>query len=393
MRSVHSVFSRGHLVILSLPLIIYGVFFHALRPLGAYLLFAVVIASTAAYILDRTRHSSTLYNAFIAFSASIFILSILDQMPSSWTLVRDEAVAFRQWIWIPLVPIFVNCFTIIIRKYWLLINTNAYTIFIAIFVLSRISRAYFTDTELDFQILSLYSTLSDTVLAFIPVILRLTSGRASEAERLIVIICLAALSSSASSLLFLISLIFCLYMRRHIFIVTGLYFGVAAAHLILPIEPLVVFGLDPNAGVRALMWKDAWAIVADTLGAGIGYGTEYIRNRFYLIGLGDWRLFAEGATDALFISTHSTHYDVLIRNGAVGFALFIAWFVRTTLPVRSQTIWQSQTRAALSCMLLIYASFNPTFVSIGGLIGMSALVAAISVVDAQGSESQRKYSE
>jgi O-antigen ligase len=90
-------------------------------------------------------------------------------------------------------------------------------------------------------------------------------------------------------------------------------------------DPLRVFQIDENTGLRLAWWNDALAATAQTGGVGVGFGTEALRNEYATTLERD--SYREEGGAFLLISTHSAFFDTLFRTGAVGFLLlcFALW--------------------------------------------------------------------
>ena len=127
--------------------------------------------------------------------------------------------------------------------------------------------------------------------------------------------------------------------------------------------------MDVNSGVRAIFWRDTQLAVRQTWGIGVGFGTEYITNWFGDIGRSyDYVLTAEGASDRLFISNHSIYYDVALRLGLIGVALFITMIVGTVKAA------QSRLAAPLCAYLIVSIGVVPALTTVDTQIGICLLI-------------------
>lgn len=186
------------------------------------------------------------------------------------------------------------------------------------------------------------------------------------------------LASSAQSQIFWI-IIAAIRLGRVPRIVAAIAGGAVIAFIVVaPFYAVPMHALDHNSSVRAILWRDVWEAMEQTGGIGIGYGTEYIKNRFEEIMYWGWYI-GDSPTD-IFVATHSTFYDVLLREGFIGLALFCYWFLPYFRVPGDRTLPETRLLCAVSVLLVINSSVNVGLSSItflfGSVIGLAFLQAA-----------------
>ena len=147
--------------------------------------------------------------------------------------------------------------------------------------------------------------------------------------------------------------------RRPIRVLAAVALILVSAIIISPFFAERAFHFDPNAGVRALFWRDSIRAELDTSGLGVGFGTEFIRNQFWRLGLFNWTIVSETSGARLFITTHSIIYDLLLRVGIPGLALFVMWAGHLASETPDGSTSALRRDAALKSLALIYSLFNP----------------------------------
>jgi hypothetical protein len=121
--------------------------------------------------------------------------------------------------------------------------------------------------------------------------------------------------------------------------------------------------------------------MVQTNGVGVGFGTEYIRNDFSSVEYG-WILMDARDPARMFISTHSAFYDVGIRLGLPGIALFILWMARYAVVPSWLTTRNARLSAALTIQLYCSLAVNPGLVSTNIFIGIAMILAMLEVLRA-----------
>jgi O-antigen ligase len=151
--------------------------------------------------------------------------------------------------------------------------------------------------------------------------------------------------------------------------------------ILAPFFSYELFSLDPNSGVRSVLWRDVVLLLQETNYIGVGFGTEYISNRFDYIGAYDWRLGDPDADGFIFLGTHSSFYDLSLRVGCIGLFLFIYWMYPVISP--KKFVYASQyggVFVSVAIMFIITNAVNVGLFSINFLIGTSVMIGFMSAM-------------
>lgn len=88
--------------------------------------------------------------------------------------------------------------------------------------------------------------------------------------------------------------------------------------------------LDPNVTHRTLMWLDAAEGLIDTRGIGIGFGKEVVTGFYYELNLD--RRPKYSPDDIMYEGIHNSFFSIFFRQGVLGGAAFIIFFVVYCFP-------------------------------------------------------------
>lgn len=376
-----------------LPIVSYTIFYEILRPFDAVGLAIPCFFAVAICFLKRHLLFGKSYILFLLWALTLFMLSIVGQMPQSWASHRDTFAAFRQFAPLVLLPVLSTAFFLFFAATWGWLERNALIVLMAVYSLYVSFSFIKTNTEMAG---TLYTITNSTVPIWISFILFAFRNKTPKLQSLIGFIIVFGLASSAQSklLAMLLPMLWSLENRR--LVVIGLSASLAVFLVVSPLYPLELYRLDPNTGVRAVMWGDVWRVLADTKGFGVGFGTEYIRDQFGAVtgnawGLGNYEI------DYLYIGTHSTVYDMLLRVGLIGFGLFLLWMIPAIF-------WSKQAPNgsygamfwATAAMFIIVNAVNIGVYSINFLFGISMMVGFMEslryrAVDRAGHGRTKKY--
>ena len=152
----------------------------------------------------------------------------------------------------------------------------------------------------------------------------------------------------------------------------GLIVALSLFSLIAPFFISELNTVDSNTGFRLILWRDTWSALIDTYGLGVGYGTEYISNDFTHIHDRYWKITPEDADDRLFVGTHSTFYDIALRNGILGLMLFATWFLRTIFQAPKNSPQNAKLFYATAALLIVNNAVNMGFTSMSFCLGTGA---------------------
>jgi hypothetical protein len=131
----------------------------------------------------------------------------------------------------------------------------------------------------------------------------------------------------------------------------GLFVALLAVATIYGIQdPSRIFAIDANTGWRLAWWKDALDATIQTGGAGVGFGTESLRNEYgILLERDSYR--DEGGT-FLLVGTHSALFDTMLRTGFLGFIMLCVVIARCIPPSSMAPLARTHCCAMFAIMLL-----------------------------------------
>lgn len=351
------------------------------RDLGIFPVVALYGLAIVVGLLSIRHTAYTFGLLLVAIATVIFILSLAGLMPRSWPTYLGDFIALRQYA---VIPGFVALTMAFDRMLFHLDHSESrvfYSVLIALasilvpavyqmMIPSGIAGASFRSAlTIDGGTNSQMTILAGLLLAFV------YSSRA-----LVFIVPLFAsvimASTSQVALYFLVSLgLIALPLRRlqlFALLITILAVTIAASYY-----PKEIHSLDPNAGVRALIWHDVFLATIETLGTGVGFGTASIQNLFFALGI-QWSLVEEGATDLAFVGTHSSYVQILFRLGIFGCAFFLLWLFKIIISIPSSSNAYSKVAAISLAIFIVSCSVNVAISSVNSQIG-SALLLAIAI--------------
>lgn len=367
--------SRSSAVTLLVSFVItYMSFFKEFRQFDSYGLgLAMFFCLLAIWTAGHLRLFANLVPFYI-FSIIILIISLVDWMPDSWTRYQDSAAAFRQWAWLPVLTLTSSAIYILLCEHWRWISRNSLWIAISLFAATRLlafATGQINNIEMQFFI---YAMDNENAAISALVFVYMHCNSKNKFRSTIVGILYLLMSSSQSSQISAIVSIIALWPRFH----KPLIFGIGIFGLIFIASAQIYFReliyIDPNSSFRGLVWRDSTQILKDTMGFGVGYGTEYIKNDFRAIDSTFDRYIAETAGDRLFIGTHSSLYDVAIRTGLIGVLLFFTGLVQELKgKINNQRL--ANLRITLVGSMLFNNLFNMGLASINVTMGTGLFLA------------------
>ncbi|TYR33057.1 hypothetical protein FY036_08310 [Mesorhizobium microcysteis] len=358
------------------PCLLYGLMSLSLRELGELPLLIAVASAAAALTFAGVWPIRGRYMPFFVFSLVIFTLSLAQVMPSSWTKIHDENAALRQWFYVPVLPILIAYFTLALRYSYAFLQKNIVALVLIAAVLSRMSQHLhgIYDPETDVFFYTLTNDVAIVAMLFLVLLFREKRHWLVDAT---IIAFAFALSSSAQSQLFCLVVLALRLSRRPTLMLIGISAACLSFIAIAPFFAVQLHPLDHNTAVRAILWRDVLQATADTFGLGVGYGTEYIKHRFEEIMPWGWTI-GTGPND-IFVATHSSFYDVLLREGVIGLLLFCFWFFHAIrMPARA-TLHERRFAACVAALLVINSAVNVGLSSISFLFGSAFAVALLAV--------------
>lgn len=352
-------------------LIGYGVFFSYFRDYGPIPLLIVFTLSLYSFLMNKLNEYNIYffkkYLNFLIFSSIILFCSIFDLMPSSWTMEFDLMVAVRQYFFIFSLPIFTFVAYKFFKFNYFFITRNSLILLGGYFFL------YFIITDgMNGLILSPFVNYSQIFMIIFFINFEKINNQFLKYLILIIILILSFFLFKEVSLQFLIFFIgvilITINLNRYI-----IHKFVILTFTIIPFFSLLIINnslipFDSNSMVRLVMWKDATQSLIDTFGLGVGFGTEWIKNEFYLIK-SNWFLFDNYNTNDKFnVTTHNTFSDIFFRVGLIGLLLFLKFIMSL---FNERIIKNSRLVSYLFLSILISLSTNPGFFSVNFFIGLS----------------------
>jgi hypothetical protein len=362
-------------------IITYMLLFRAFRELDAIGLGVAMLACLLViFIAKQVRLFSNLL-PFYLFSTFILLVSWFDGMPDSWTRYQNPLAALRQWAWLPVLTLTASAIFVLLCENWRWITRNALWIAVALFVITRLSKlalGQLDNVNLQFFIYGLDNE-NAAIAALIFIHMHYNSKTVLRA--LVVGLLYLAMCSSQSSLMAGVISILALWPRLHKPLIVAIAIGGLLFIGIAQVFFREIILIDPNSSFRGLIWRDSTQLLKDTLGIGVGYGTEYIKNDFRSIDAEFNRFILESAGDRLFIGTHSSLYDVAIRTGVIGAVLLLIGLSRELRGhIANQRL--ANLRVAMVGSLLFNNLFNMGLASINVTMGTAMFFAiAIFCVD------------
>ncbi|MCW5726922.1 O-antigen ligase family protein [Parvibaculum sp.] len=322
--------------LLFIPLLGYMVFYVWLRPVGTIGLALPLLAAALICIASRKLLYTRTYIPFLLWSTTILFFSLYELMPGSWTVHFDRFAAIRHFAPLVFLPLLATAFFIFFSRFGSIIERNVVFVLCTLYSIHVLIGAltFLAGNPVMGGVGSIYTLTNSTMPMIIALIIFLYREGTNLLVRLMGMSALLLIASSAQTFLVAVLFIALSITRKRRFIALLSLVCLAAFLAIAPLFPRELHQLDANSGVRAVLWGDVWRLIADTKGLGVGFGTEYITNQFYLLKGADWGL-ENFHSDYLFIGTHSTFYDMLLRVGIVGFGLFLHWFLTVIFSQKS----------------------------------------------------------
>lgn len=368
------------LVALCMPAILYACTFSALRPFGEIpLVIAVGSASLACLFAVRVWVSPRLI-VFGLLSCVVLLLSIARLMPRSWTTLYDTTAALRQWAWVPILLILLTSFRAFLGVCGAFIERNAMPILLILYVVTRASVLLAAEGEELSRSVRLYTLTNENALVLTIGTVAILSRWRTRLARGVLFLVMLLLTSSAQTLIYALVAAVVAFSRRPRLVVWILLASLLIASLLSLFFMKSLYDLDPNTAIRSLFWRDALIAIWESMGAGVGFGTESVVNNFLAIRSDGWQLRDDFATDRIFIGTHSSFFDVAFRMGIPGIILFMLWFVHAIDPGRGGDLGRRRLAACLACLVIISNAVNSALVSMNFLFGLSFALAWIAYV-------------
>lgn len=360
---------------LGFPCIVYGLMSLSLRNFGEIPLLIAVSSAAVAVACSGNWQIRWHYLPFFFFSILVLMLSLANVMPTSWTNYHDTGAALRQWFYIPVLPVLVSYFTLSLRYAYDFLQRHISIILLISIVLGRLSQTLQGDFDAETDLFFYTLTNDVAIVAMLFLMFLFGKARSLTADAAIIVVALV-LSSSAQSQLFCLVVFAIRFSKAPGIVLLGVAIGCLSFIMIAPFFAVQLHAIDHNTGVRAILWRDTIQATIDTYGFGVGYGTEFIRHRFEEIMPWGWTI-GTGPND-VFVATHSSFYDVLLREGLIGVLLFSVWFFHAIRMPSQGSVRQLQFAACVAALLIINSAVNVGLSSISYLFGSAFAVALLA---------------
>lgn len=362
--------------LLAIPVFFYAKSFDFLRQFGSLPLLAVLGLCVAGTILMRRVFVNRIYLLLIGYSLFILTLSLMGVMPEAWTRYFEAEAALRHWLAIPSLALATTLFVGLFTRYRDFIVRRALALTVTFYLYEQ-AMLFLLDQDFYWLMYDVKNQSMATTLTLIIFLFR--ERRAIWIDLALIMLYLALAASSSHQILALALLALRLTPRENwVVIAVGLVIGLLL--ILAPVYAAELWDIDRNAAVRAIMWRDAVDAMIQSNGLGVGFGTEYIRNQFYALGVGDWQVVAEGADSRLYLSSHSAIYDMAVRLGLPGIILATGWICSIALAPRGLSVIGRKTYAAMSCCFIIFAAFNPVLNSFNIIFGGAMMLAWMQII-------------
>lgn len=359
-------------------IVAYLVCYDLMRDWGAAGVLVPVMLAAIITIRQRSFIRPRQYVAFMLWACLIMALSLLGLMPKSWTEHFDRLAAFRQFAPLVMLPFLASAFSVFFTAALPWIERHALRALVVMYALHLLIPMWRGSVDEFYG--TFYTITNNTAAFWIVFIFWVTRQETPVIAKLLGIAIMTMLASSAQSLLIVLLLPFMFLWRQRDLALVMLALALAVFLLVAPYHAQTLFDLDPNSGVRAVMWKDVLKVVRDTFGLGVGFGTEYITNFFGEVTDGEWGL-ASYEDDLFYLASHSTLYDMLLRLGAVGVVLFLLWlWPQLHGADRLKSRADRVAFAVVAAMFLIVNAINVGVFSVNFLFGGATMLGFLNAL-------------
>ena len=358
--------------ITSILLVLYCLTFATTRFWGIWPLVSIFILMTVNVLrTQRVVYLSGLM-PFILLSSCLLLASLFGAMPSSWTNYRDPIAAIRHWVWLPIVILSANTFFMLFDAHFQKIEKHALKLFAIGLAITELAKKLSPSDEPYIVEPLIYLLNNASALLALLFFIFLFRRKRSAAENILLCALLLLISTSTQSQLLALVVVCMLVTGSFKLVNVGLILALGLFSIIAPFFINELNTVDSNTGFRLILWRDTWSALIDTYGLGVGYGTEYFSNDFTDIHDRYWKITPDDADDRLFVGTHSTFYDIALRNGILGLMLFATWFLRTISQAPKNSPQNAKLFYATAALLVINNAVNMGFTSMSFCLGTGA---------------------
>jgi hypothetical protein len=307
-----------------------------------------------------------------------FVLSFFNVFPTIWT-VRFELNSIPQqaFFYYSLLPMFYIFFVCILS--FLDTKKNAKRLMGVSFLLFIYSKIVYSvlngfDPQIFFSIAGLGNQSALAVLGFV---LAISLAETSKIKGVLIVIMLLMSFYSPYSQNKVFALIFIgLYLipRYSYYAIVGFVSTTVIFYSVFIFDPMSVRFLDENLSVRLVLIRDAIDGFIDSNFIGVGFGTESIKNYYFLFK--NPQFFDPDDSGFMHLSVHNSFATMAYRVGIVSFLVFLTFLYDILISIKNA----GNNRADMAVLFLCFyiVSFqNPALESFGYMIGAFMMLGSI----------------
>jgi len=354
---------------------VYAILFPYLRGLGAAPLIVVLLCAATITAVGARKYIEPLLLMLAALGTAYAAVSYTGILHQGHTLMFETAAIPQQVMWVYALPALIPCFALFCQRiylrdpHYLKLET-----FLLLICLAMLGWKLVSSLLLGRFSLGIGNMTNDNAfLAFI-LVRRITYSKWSSLAKWFAVAAMAISASTAQAKIVLGLLLGLRSFPRHarvMLIAFAIALVLAACVSVFYAKEL--WAIDPNTGFRAMFWKDVLSDTADTLGAGVGFGTETIRPS-YDLQLGGAHVVMVDDGGFIYVGSHNAFTDALYRMGFLGFLLTAAYVIRHLYTVttggRAFTSFDCWVAGAMFTTIMV----NVGFVSANFFFGVSLLL-------------------
>lgn len=367
--------------IYGIVLLIYILLWPISRDVGGWAFFVVIF--TAIISSFDAKRPTIVTPALLLSVLSVFylLLSFGGMLPTSWTRHHENRVMLQQAIGYLTLPIFLLANGELVKKFLCLsdyVKLRCAFIYVALnvaivpIVMSSHANSGVEDKGGIVQILMLNTFFSSELLLIVAIGFILFSIRAIWS--VVISIALIPFCTNAQPIVALLVLMICRfgYINKVRLAISGASIFLASLVMMAVADKVIAF--DVNTGIRAQFWKDGISTMIDTMGRGVGFGSEAIKP-IYRFTSRLWRI--DGTTDAyLLTGLHNSIMNAGFRMGVLGFGLML-WICVAIFPRRIN----SPFIAWLYLIVLLDLQINVALESVAFSLGLYLAIAGLAVLN------------
>ncbi|WP_342643430.1 O-antigen ligase family protein [Rhodoligotrophos ferricapiens] len=340
--------------------------------------FISVVAVCAIYCAARRTPLDWALLALALLSSTYGVLSYYHVFPRSWTTLYDPEYIVRQ---LATIPAFLFIFSAM-RHLWttLLYSLSSRVFSFLMVVLPAASIPLVELFRAAGSGFSLPNLIGSSVIFFIGLGVILLSWRRTLRNIAFVVLLTALViffTRNAQTLLASMLLILVFISPKPRIVAIGM--GTLALCLLMTspfLFQLAPYISDPNTTLRLLIWSDAFTAFSDSLGLGIGFGTEAVRN-FYAAHTAVTPFPEE---NILAISTHNSFVFLFMRTGIIGGLLFLVFCYRIAFSGSAQSPAHLRVAIYCWCLGILSLSVNVALESPLFMLGVAAAFSLTSSI-------------